>query len=75
MDIVDRAKRYLDEYIKRNSLTDREIAAIPHLIADEALQRVMLHLILHYEKGETRSDFDLQKQLETLRESALFSKL
>lgn len=75
VDIVDRAKRYLDEYIKRNSLTDREIAAIPHLIADEALQRVMLHLILHYEKGETRSDFDLQKQLETLRESALFSKL
>ncbi|RJR14658.1 hypothetical protein C4579_04540 [Candidatus Microgenomates bacterium] len=72
IDIRTRAQRFLTAYIGVNRLTEDEIKAIPFILADEALQRIMILLTLHYEEANTIADHDLQKQLDTLHETRLF---
>lgn len=71
-DIRERAKLFLEEYTSVNPLTDTEIIAIAPLLEDEALGRILTVLGLHYLDGNTEWDFDLEKQVTTLREAQLF---
>lgn len=71
-DIRERAKLFLKEYASVNPLTDKEIIAIAPVLEDEALGRILTVLGLHYLEGNTEWDFDLEKQVTTLREASLF---
>ncbi len=73
VDIRKRAKLFLDAYLSKNDLTDEEVKALPFLIQDEALNRVMIILGNHYLRDNTTWSFDLPKQVTTMREGSLFS--
>jgi len=72
-DMKERARIFIDTYSDSNTLTDEEITALPLIIQENALQRIIGTLIDHYLKHDTSWDFDLRKQVITLREAALFS--
>nr|MCK4929878.1 hypothetical protein [Nanoarchaeota archaeon] len=71
-DIKHRAQIFLEEYLKHNLLTDEEIKALPWVIQDEALSRVINVLGEHYLLNDQTWSFDLPKQVTTLREGLLF---
>jgi Ser/Thr protein kinase RdoA (MazF antagonist) len=68
----DRANLFLKAYIETNQIKDEEIKALPLLIQDEAIRRVIIILDNHYFKNDTTWSFDLGKQVTTLREGKLF---
>ncbi|GEM_PF-2703980 len=74
-DILDRARLFLEMYSRINQIGDSEVRAIPLLLADEAIRRVMIILRLNYIDGNPAWNFDLAKQVTMLREAALFENL
>lgn len=73
VDIRVRAKLFLEAYTNENPLTDEEIRALPIIIQEEALRRIMIILGNHYLSGDETFNFDLEKQITILREGSLFS--
>lgn len=71
-DMGERAKLFIDHYAEVGGLTSEEIEAIPMIVKDEALRRIVIVLNEHYLKGNSRSDYDFRKQLVTLREAKIF---
>lgn len=73
VDIRDRAQVFLDVYLSMNDLTEPEIRALPTLIADHTLIKIITtHLQQHYLEDDTKWDFDLPKKIAVLREARLF---
>lgn len=71
-DMGERAKLFIDHYAEVGGLNSEEIGAIPMIVKDEALRRVVIVLNEHYLKGHSQSDYDFRKQLVTLREAKFF---
>jgi Ser/Thr protein kinase RdoA (MazF antagonist) len=72
VDVRDRAELFVNSYTSVEELTDNERKAIPLAVQDEALVRVGIILDGHYNKGRDTWTFDLEKQIETMREGSWF---
>lgn len=69
----ERAQDFLNTYVTINSLSDKEIKALPLAIQDDALHRIINILNQLYINKDPSWSFDLSKQLTILREGYLFS--
>lgn len=70
-DIRERAKTFLHEYSRTGNITVEEVSAIPTMIEDESLRRILL-ILRDYFSGQESRIFDLEKHIATLREADLF---
>ncbi|RLE47859.1 hypothetical protein DRJ25_01380 [Candidatus Woesearchaeota archaeon] len=75
VDVRERGRVYLKEYMSQNQLTDEEIESIPLLIQDEAMKRIITILKNHYLNNDPTWSFDLPKQIITLREGEMFTDI
>lgn len=75
VDIRKRAEIFLEAYLSASQLTDDEIKALPYLISDHALVKIVRHLERHYLERNTIWDFDLPKKIACLREASLFDTI
>lgn len=71
--IQDRAELFLTSYTQTGELTPEELKAIPLVIIDEALRRILIILTSHYINKDNSYDSVLQKQLTILHEASLLS--
>lgn len=72
-DLRNRAKAFIERYMEVGELTGEEVKMIAPVLKDEALRRISLILGDHYLKENRYGGAALRKQLQMLKEAAIFT--
>lgn len=73
VDIRERAQKFIDTYLAHGTLTDKEIAALPAILQDEAIRRIIITLDHHYLRNNSCTAREVAKHVTLLEEARLFS--